>query len=268
MLNLKLQYFGHLMGRTNSLKRPWCWERMKAGGEGDDRGWDGWMTSPTQWTWVLASSRKPGMLQYMGSQRVGHDWETELIWTEWSSGFPYFLQFKLEFVNKEFMIWATVSSRFVFADCVDLLRLCLKRILSIWFQYWSSGDVHMWSVLSCCWNRMLAMTSVFSWQSYLSLFPASFCTPRPNFPVTPGISWLPPFAFQSSIMKRTSFLGVCFRTFFLGLHRTVQLQFLQHSWSRHLLGLLWYWVVCLGNEQRSFCHFWDCIQELHFELLC
>ena len=64
-------------------KRPWCWERLKTGGEGDDRGQNGWMASPTQWTWVWASSRrwwrtgKPGMLQSMRSQRVGHDWVTE-----------------------------------------------------------------------------------------------------------------------------------------------------------------------------------------------
>ena len=63
-------------------KRPWCWERLKAGGEGDDRAWDGWMASLTQWTWVWASSRswwwtgKPGTLQSMGPQRVGHDWAT------------------------------------------------------------------------------------------------------------------------------------------------------------------------------------------------
>ena len=66
------------------LKRPWCWERLRAGGEGDDRGWDGWMASPAQWTWVWVNSRrwwwtgKPGMLQSMGSQRVGHDRVTEL----------------------------------------------------------------------------------------------------------------------------------------------------------------------------------------------
>ena len=65
-------------------KRPWCWERLTAGGEGDDRGWDGWMASPTKWTWVWVGSGswwwtgKPGMLQSMGSQRIGHDWETEL----------------------------------------------------------------------------------------------------------------------------------------------------------------------------------------------
>ena len=64
-------------------KRPWCWERSKAG-EGDDRGWDGWMALSTQWTWVWVSSRswwrtvRPGVLQSMGSQSVGYDWVTEL----------------------------------------------------------------------------------------------------------------------------------------------------------------------------------------------
>ena len=57
MLKLKLQYFGHLMQRADSLKRPWCWEWLKAGEEGDYRGWDVWMASPTQWTWVWASLR-------------------------------------------------------------------------------------------------------------------------------------------------------------------------------------------------------------------
>ena len=61
-------------------KRPWCWARLKAEGEGDDGGWDGWMASLTQWTWIWASSRswwwigRPGVLQSTGSQRVGHDW--------------------------------------------------------------------------------------------------------------------------------------------------------------------------------------------------
>ena len=53
-----------------------------------------------------------------------------------------------------------------------------------------------------------------------------------------------------------------------GFHRTVQLQLLQQYWSGHSLGLLWYWMVCLGNEQKSFCHCWDCIQVLHFRLSC
>ena len=69
-------------------KRPWCWERLRAGGEGNNRGWDGWMASPTQWTWVWVNSGswwwtgRPGVLQSMGLQRVGHDWTTELNWTE------------------------------------------------------------------------------------------------------------------------------------------------------------------------------------------
>ena len=72
-------------------KRPGWWKRLKAGGVGDNRGWDGWMASPTQWTWVWASSGswwwtgKPGVPQFMGLQRVGYDWATELNWRifEW-----------------------------------------------------------------------------------------------------------------------------------------------------------------------------------------
>ena len=69
-------------------KRPWCWEGWGPGGEGDHRGWDGWMASVTRRAWVWVNSRswwwagRPGMLRFMGSQRVGHDWATELNWTE------------------------------------------------------------------------------------------------------------------------------------------------------------------------------------------
>ena len=65
-------------------KRPWCWERLKEGGEEEGRGWDGWMSSLTQWTWVWVNSgnwwwtRRPGMLQSIGSQKIGHDWATEI----------------------------------------------------------------------------------------------------------------------------------------------------------------------------------------------
>ena len=74
-------------GELTHLKRPWCWERLKVGGEGNDRGWDGWMASWTQWMWVWVNSGswwwtgRPDMLQSMGSQRVRHDWVTELNWT-------------------------------------------------------------------------------------------------------------------------------------------------------------------------------------------
>ena len=80
-------------------KRPWCWEGLGAGGEGDNRGWDGWMASLTRWTWVSVNSRswwwtgRAGMLQFMGSQRVGHDWVTELNWTNGVEFFKFFFTF-------------------------------------------------------------------------------------------------------------------------------------------------------------------------------
>ena len=76
------------------LKRPWCWERLKAGGEGDDKGWDGWMASLTWWTWVWASSgswwwtEKPGRLQSMGLRRVGQDWSNLAAAAAADSAYP------------------------------------------------------------------------------------------------------------------------------------------------------------------------------------
>ena len=83
---LKLYWLCSL--QLTHLKRPWCWEWLKAGEEEDDRGWDGWMASPTQWTgvWVNPRSRrwtgKPGVLQCTVSQRVWHDWATAVNWTQ------------------------------------------------------------------------------------------------------------------------------------------------------------------------------------------
>ena len=83
ILKLKLQIFGHLCEKLTHWKRCWYWERLRAGGEGGGRGWDGWMASPTQWTWIWASlgrqwkSGRPGVLQFMGPQRVRHNLETE-----------------------------------------------------------------------------------------------------------------------------------------------------------------------------------------------
>jgi len=70
------------------IGKDWCWEGLGAGGEGEDRGWDGWMASLTRWTWVWVNSRswwwtrRPGVLRFMGSQRVGYGRATELNWTE------------------------------------------------------------------------------------------------------------------------------------------------------------------------------------------
>ena len=91
MLNWNSNTFATWCKELTHLRRPWCWERLRAGGEGDDRAWDGWMVSPTQWTWVWVDSGswwwtgRPGVLQFMGSQRVGHDWATELNWPDTST---------------------------------------------------------------------------------------------------------------------------------------------------------------------------------------
>ena len=93
-------------------KRPWCWERLRAGEEGDDRGWDGWMASPTQWTWVWVDSRswwwtgRPGVLWFMGLQRVGHNWATELNW--YISSFCWRCSISpLMALKKQVAIWGT-----------------------------------------------------------------------------------------------------------------------------------------------------------------
>ena len=97
MLKLKLQYFGHLMQSVDSLKKTLMLGGIGAGEEGDDRGWDGWMASPTQWTWIWVNSKswwwtgRPGVLQFMGSQRVRHDWVTELNWTKVLMGRSFLL---------------------------------------------------------------------------------------------------------------------------------------------------------------------------------
>ena len=97
------------MWRLTHWKRPWCWERLKAG-EGDDRGWDGWMASPTGWTWVWASSGswrwtgKAGVLQSMGSQTVGHNWVTELNWNRreyWVQTLPMLMNEKVAFALRK-----------------------------------------------------------------------------------------------------------------------------------------------------------------------
>ena len=86
MLKLKLSTLASSCEELTHWKRLCCWEGLGTGGQGDDRGWDGWMASRTRWMWVWVNSRswwwtgKPGVLRFVGSERVGHDWATELNW--------------------------------------------------------------------------------------------------------------------------------------------------------------------------------------------
>ena len=94
MLKLKLQYFGHLIQRADSFEKTLMLRKIE-GGEGDDRWWDGWMASLTQWTWVWVNSRswwwtgRPGVLQSMGSQRIRHKWVTFTSFHFMESVMPY-----------------------------------------------------------------------------------------------------------------------------------------------------------------------------------
>ena len=88
MLKLSLQYLATWCEELTHWERPWWWEWLKVEGEGDDRGWDVWISSPTQWTWIWVNSGswwwtgRPGVLKSMRLQRVRHDWATELNWTK------------------------------------------------------------------------------------------------------------------------------------------------------------------------------------------
>ena len=112
-------------------KRPWWWERLKAGGEGDDRGWDGWMASPTQWTWVWVNCRswwwtgRPGVLWFMGSQRVGQDWATELNW---------FMSIKsrLFLINMNNSYAYCIQFSSVTQLCPALLCVCVQLFTTPW----------------------------------------------------------------------------------------------------------------------------------------
>ena len=171
-----------------------------------------------------------------------------------SGGLPYFFQFKSEFGDKEFVIWATVSSHSCFYwlyrvspifGCkynqsdfsVDHLVMSLCRVLSCVV---GSGCL-LWPVCSLGKTLLAFALLRFVHQGQICLLlqiSLDFCIPVP---------W-----------KGNLFLMLNVEVF-VGLHRTIQLPPFQHYWLGHRLGLLWYWMVCLGNEQRSFCS-WDCIK--------
>ena len=148
MLKLKLQYFGHWCEEMTHLKRPWCWERLKVGGDGDDRGWDGWMASPTQWTWVWVSAGswwwtgRPGVLQSMGLQRVGHNWVTELNW-------DYLRAIETNSIMN--IIHSSIELKNVFIRCLKIKELDIHVKGDIMYIIWIFNLGKFWilrSVLS------------------------------------------------------------------------------------------------------------------------
>ena len=123
-------------------KRPWCWERLKAGGEGDNRGRDGWLALPTQWTWAWANSGswwwtgKPGMLQSMGSQRVGHDWVTEVNWAELSLSALFWFIFLLFNFLKGITLWMNQKKN-------TSIKFEIRYYNLIKWDYWVMGKIYI-----------------------------------------------------------------------------------------------------------------------------
>ena len=132
-------------------KRLWCWEGLGAGGEGDDRGWDGWMASLTQWKWVWVDSGscwwtgRPGALRFMGSQRVGHDLATELNLTEY-----YMMR-----MSYSLTIYPMMGIWLVF--CLGIFKIKL-----LWTFVWFSCEQKS----SFPWDRLLMVLLMAIWPLY------------------------------------------------------------------------------------------------------
>ena len=162
-------------------KRFWCWEGLRAGGEGDDRRWDGWMASLTRWTWVWVNSGswwwigRPGMLRFMGLQRVGHDWATELNWTDSFSTFT--------FINMLFSSSSLSAIRVVLSAYLRLLIFLLTILIpacassspALLMMYSAcklnkQGDnIQPWHIRFPIWNQFVVpcpVLTVASWPAY------------------------------------------------------------------------------------------------------
>ena len=167
------------------------------------------------------------------------------------------------------MIWATVSSQSCFCWWYRASwSLAAKNIISLilvltiwWCPCVQSSPVFLEA--DACYDQFIFLAkSPLAFDLLCFVLQGQIC-------LLLQVSRFPTFVFHSPIMKMTSILGVSSRSSSRSSScRTVHLQFHQHYWSGHRLGLLWYWMVCLGNEQRSFRCFWDCNQVLHFVLFC
>ena len=151
MLKLKLHTLATWCKEPTHWKRPWCWERLKAGEEEDDRGWDGWMVPPTRWTWVWVGSGnwwwtgKPGVLQSMEYQSVGHNWVTKLNWyiMSWKSYVGYVI-----LLNIEYKVFGCLN--------LDLQDYFWHFNLESYFLYFPFEVVVLWkSVNNCQLNRWI-----------------------------------------------------------------------------------------------------------------
>ena len=175
--------------------------------------------------------------------------------------FPTFFNLSLNLAIRSSWSEPQSAPGLVFPDCIELFHLWLQRIyqsdISIAHQVMS-----MCRVFSCCWKRMFAINSAFSRQKSVSLWPAHF--------VLQGQICLLLQVFLDFLLFHSSpqwwkghLFGVLVLKTLVVLHRTVQLQLLQHYWLGHRLGLLWYWMICFGKKPKISLSFLRCTQVLH-----
>ena len=164
------------------------------------------------------------------------------------------------------MIWATVSSWSCFCWLYRASPSLAAKTISVWLGCWPSGDVRVYSLLffvgrGCLlWPVCSPGRTLLTFALLHSVLQGQICLLLQAFLDFLLLHSIPP--------KKGHLFWVLVIERRVDLHWTIQFQFLQHYWLGYRLELLWYWMVCLGNKQRSFFCFWDCIQVLHFRLFC
>ena len=163
------------------------------------------------------------------------------------------------------MIWASVSSRSCFCWLYIVSPSLAANNKTIWLRFWPSGDVYVKGPLvlleeSICYDQCILLTKLLALCFILYS--------KAKFAYYPGCFLTSYFCIPVPYNEKNVYFWMLVLKGLVGIHRTIQLQLLLHYWSGHRLELLWYWMICLWKEQRSFCHFWDCIQVLHLGLFC
>ena len=165
------------------------------------------------------------------------------------------------------MIWATVSSRSCFCWLyVASPSLAAKNIINLisvltiwWYPCVESSLVLLED--GVCYDQCVLLTKLLAFALLHFVLQGWVC-----LLLQVSLDFL--LLHSSPLYWKGHLFVVLVLEGLIGLHRNVQLQLLPRYWLGHKLGLLWYWIVHLGNKQRSFCHFWDCTQVLHFRLFC